>query len=56
MFSAIKHPHENDNSFNIDVIEAIVSSQMGQTDSLETSLLHENSEDLEDDKVKNYLL
>ena len=29
---------------------------MGQTDPLETSLLHENSEDLGNDEVNNYLL
>ena len=29
---------------------------MGQIDPLQTSLLHENSEDLEDEEVKNYLL
>ena len=56
VFNAIKRPHENDNCFNIDVVEAIVSSQVGQTNPLKTSLLHENFEDLEDDEVKNYLL
>ena len=54
--NAIKHPFENDNCFNVDVIEAIVSSQVGSTDPLETSLLHENLDALEDEEVKNYLL
>ena len=56
VFSVIKHPYENDSCFSVDVIEAIVSSQVGSTDPLETSLLHENLDALEDEKVKNYLL
>ena len=31
-----------------------MSNQVGQTNPLETRLLHENFEDLEDDDVKNY--
>ena len=42
VFNAFKHLHENDSCFNVDAIEAIVSSQVGSTDPLETSLLHEN--------------
>ena len=34
VFDAIKHPHENDSCFNIDVVEAIMSSQVGQIDPL----------------------
>ena len=26
VFNAIKHPHDNDNCFRVDVLEAIVSS------------------------------
>ena len=33
-----------------------MSSQVGSTDPLETSLLHENVDTLEDEEVKNYLL
>ena len=42
VFSAIKHLHEEDSYFNVDAIEAIVSSQVGSTNPMETSLLHEN--------------
>ena len=56
VFNAIKHPHENYICFSIDVIKAILSSQVGQTDTLETSLLYKNSGDLEDEEVKEYLL
>ena len=33
-----------------------MSNQVGHTDPLETSLLHENLGDLEDEEVKEYLL
>ena len=48
VFNAIEHPNENDSRFSTDVVEAIVSSKVGQTDPLETTLLHENFEDLEE--------
>ena len=38
VFNAIKHPHDNDNCFKVDVIEAIVSSQLGYSKLLATSL------------------
>ena len=47
---------KNDSCFNIDVVEAIVSDQVGHTNPLETSLLHENLGDLEDEALKEYLL
>ena len=53
VFSVIKHPYEIDSCFSVDVIEAIVSSQVGSTDPLENSLLHKNLDALEDEKVKN---
>ena len=56
VFKAIKHPHENDSCFSVDIIKAIVSNQVGSTDPLETSLQHENVDTLEDEEVKNYLL
>ena len=56
VFNAIKHPHENDSCFSIDVVEAIVSNQVSHTDLLETSLLHVNLGDLEDEEVNEYLL
>ena len=56
VFNAIKHPHENDKCFIIDVVEALVSNQVGHTNPLEINLLHENLGDLEDEEVKEYLL
>ena len=37
VFKAIKHPHDNDNCFRVDVIEAIVSNQLGPLEPLDTS-------------------
>ena len=31
VFNAIKDPHDNDSCFRVDVIEAIVSSQLGHS-------------------------
>ena len=45
----IKYPHENESCFNANVIEAIVSSQVGSTNPLEASLLHVNVDALEDE-------
>ena len=39
VFDAIRHPVEIDTCFMIKVVEAIVSSQSGMTDPLETSLV-----------------
>ena len=41
--------------FNIDVVEAIISSQVGHTNHLETSLLLGDSIEL-DDEVAKYLM
>ena len=39
VFEAVRHPVESDTYFMIETIEAIVSSQSGLTDPLETSLV-----------------
>ena len=39
VFNAIKHPHDIDNCFRVDMLEAIVSSQLVPSESLETSQL-----------------
>ena len=51
VFNAIEHPHDNDNCFRVDVIEAIVSNQLGPSEPLETSLTHEDPSSCEDDLV-----
>ena len=38
-FEAVRHPTESDTCFMIETVEAIVSSQIGPTDPLETSLV-----------------
>ena len=54
-FNAIKHPHDNDNCFKVDVIEAIVSNQLGPLEPLETSLTHEDPSFYEDDLVREHV-
>ena len=38
VFNAIKHPHDTDSCFRVDMLEAIVSSQLVPSKPLETSL------------------
>ena len=54
MFEAVRHPAESDTYFMIETIEAIVSSQSGPTNPLETSLVHSGSEEL-GEEVKEYV-
>ena len=42
VFNSIKYPHDNDSCFRVDIIEAIVSNQLGPLEPLETSLIHED--------------
>ena len=46
LFEAVRHPIESDTYFMIEIVEAIVSSQSGPTDPLETSLVHSESKEL----------
>ena len=55
VFNAIKHPHDNDNCLKVDVIEAIVSSQLGHSKLLATSLNHEDLASCDDDVVREYV-
>ena len=55
VFNAIKHPHDNDSCFRVDVIEAIVSNQLGLSKPLEISLTHEDPSSCEDDLVREYV-
>ena len=54
VFEAVRHPAESDTCFMIETVEAIVSSQSGPTDPLETSLVQSESEEL-GEKVKEYV-
>ena len=49
VFEAVRHPAESDTCFMADIVEAIVSSQSGLTDPLETSLVKNASENLSDE-------
>ena len=49
VFEAVRHPAESDTCFMADIVEAIVSSQSGLTDPLETSLVESESENLSDE-------
>ena len=51
VFNAITHLYDNDSSFSVDVIEAIVSNQLGSSEPLETSLTHEDPPSCEDELV-----
>ena len=44
-FEAVRHPTESDTCFMIETVEAIVFSQSGPTNSLETSLVQSESEE-----------
>ena len=51
VFNAIKHSHDNDSCFKVDVLEAIMSSQLGPSEPLETSLTHDDPSSCEDETV-----
>ena len=55
VFNAIKHPHDNDNFFRVDVIEAIMPNQLGPSEPLETNLTHEDPSSCEDKVVREYV-
>ena len=46
VFNVMRHPAESDACFMIEAVEAIVSSQSGLTDPLETSLVQNEKEEL----------
>ena len=51
VFNAIRHPHDTDNCFRMDMLEAIVSSQLVSSEPLETSLTHDDPSSCEDETV-----
>ena len=54
VFEAVRHPAESDTCFMAEIVEAIVSSQSGFTDPLETSLVENESENLSEE-AKEYV-
>ena len=54
VFEAVRHPAESDTCFMIETVKAIVSSQSGPIDTLETSLVQSESEEL-GEEVKEYV-
>ena len=54
VFNVMRHPAESDACFMIEVVEAIVSSQSGLTDPLETSLVQNAKEELSEE-VEEYV-
>ena len=54
VFEAVRHLAESDTCFMIEIVEAIVSSQSGPTDPLETSLVQSESKEL-GEEVKEYV-
>ena len=54
-FNAIKHPHDTKNCFRVDMLEAIVSSQLVPSEPLETSLTHDDPSSCEDEMVQGYV-
>ena len=55
VFNGIKHLHDNDSFFRVDVLEAIVSCQLGPSEPLETSLTHDDPSSCEDETVQEYV-
>ena len=51
VFNAIKHLHDIDSCFRVDLLEAIVSSQLVPLEPLETSLTHDDPSSCEDEIV-----
>ena len=54
VFEGVRHPVESDTCFMIETVEAIMSSQSGLTDPLETSLVQSESDEL-GEEVKEYV-
>ena len=54
VFEAVRHQVKSDTCFLIETVEAIVSSQSGLTNPLETSLVHSESKEL-GEEVQEYV-
>ena len=54
VFKAVSHLADSDTCFMVETVKAIMSSQSGLTDPLETSLVQSSSEEL-GEEVKEYV-
>ena len=55
VFNVIKHPPDNDSCFRVDVLEVIVSNQLGPSELLETSPTHDGPSSCEDETFQEYV-
>ena len=55
VFNAIKHPHDTDSCFRVDMLEAIVSSQLVSSEPLKTNLTHDDPSSCRDVIVQEYV-
>ena len=55
VFNAIKHPHDTDSSFRVDMLEAIMSSQLVPSEPLKTNLTHDDPSSFEYEIVQEYV-
>ena len=55
VFNAIKHPHDTKSCFRVDMLEAIMSSQLAPLEPLETSLIHDDPSSCEYETVQEYV-
>ena len=53
VLNAMKHSIESESYFRMDIVEAIMFSQKGHIDPLETSLIYGDSSDIVDDEEKD---
>ena len=51
VFNAIKHPHDTNNCFRVDMLEGIVSSHLVPSEPLKTSLTQDDPSSCEDETV-----
>ena len=55
VFNGIKHPHDTDSFFRVNMLEAIVSSQLVPSEPSETNLTHDDPSSFEDETVQEYV-
>ena len=55
VFNAIKHPHDTDICFRVDMLEVIVSSHLVPSEPLETSLTQDDPSSCKDKTIQEYV-
>ena len=55
VFKAIKHSHDTDSCFQVDILKAILSSQLVPSKPLETSLTHDDPSSCGDETIQEYV-